>query len=69
VETAVSLAVIGASAAIIIVAVLLILALGYAIFILRHIADSVQRFKKAAHEIGEDVAGAVHTLVGAQKED
>lgn len=40
--------------------------LGYAVFILRHVADSVQQLKKTARKIGKDVSGAITALAGGK---
>ena len=63
-ETAVSLAIIAASAAVFTVAVLMIIALGYLIYILRRVADSARQLKKTARDIGKDVRGAVESVIG-----
>lgn len=65
-ETAVSAAIIIASIAISVVAVMMCVALGYAVFILRHVADSVQQLKKTARKIGKDVSGAITALAGGK---
>lgn len=66
VETAESIAIIVASLAISVVAVMLVIALGYAIFILRHVADSVKQLKSTARKIGKDVSGAISMIAGGR---
>lgn len=64
-ETTASLAIIAASAAVCTVAILMIVALGYVIYILRRVADSARQLKKTARDIGKDVRGAVESVIGS----
>jgi len=66
VETAVSVAIILASTAVFVVAVLMIVALWYIVFILRRVADSAKQLKKTARAIGNDVQGAVKSAMGVE---
>jgi hypothetical protein len=62
VETAVSVALIGASVAIIVVAAMLVIALGYVISILRRFSDSARHLKAAVRKIGSDVSGVLQAV-------
>lgn len=63
-ETAVSVAIILASSAVFVVAVMMIAVLGYVVYILRRLADSARQLKKTAREIGSEVKGMVHSVIG-----
>lgn len=63
-ETAVQVAIIAAGTAITIVSAAILIALGYGIYILRHVLESVRDFKRTAKEITSDVKGAVKSAIG-----
>lgn len=50
-----------------IVSLAALVALGYGIYILRHVLASVRRFRRTAKEIGTDVKDAVKGVLGISR--